>query len=65
MKIELIRDIPIDPKCGAVEGAIFDVIDEDPKGRGSLVYFIGDDGQKCAAYSYEYKVISKENNNGK
>ena len=59
MKIKLTCDLPIDPKCGAVEGAIFEVIEEGASGRLKILYFIGIDGQRCGAYYHECEVVEE------
>ena len=60
MKIKLTQDLPIDPNCGAVEGAVFEVLAIEDVGRGSMLYFIGVDGQRCGAYSREYEVVEED-----
>ena len=57
MKIKLLMDLPIDKNSGAFEGKIFDISETQTFDRKSMIYFTGDDGSRCAAYSYEYEII--------
>jgi len=55
MKIKLTEDLPIDEKHGCTKGRIFEATHIEQKGRDKRVYFVGDAGEECAAFSSEYE----------
>lgn len=56
-RIRLVVDLPFLPEHGALEGREFDA-DIEP-GRGHKAWFMGDAGEECAAWSWEYVVIGE------
>ncbi len=54
MKIEIIVEVPIDPKHGITKGRVFETVPKD--GRGQWV--IGDLGEKVKVHPHEYKQLT-------
>ena len=59
MKIKLLKDLPLEKKHGAFKDSVFEVIEKERR-RGSKVFFIGNAGEECATFSYEYEVVERE-----
>ena len=61
-KAKLIKNIPINPKHGAVKGAIFSIIRlKQGYGRGANIYVLmGDAGEEFSVYSREIEILEKE-----
>lgn len=55
-KIRLTRNIPIGKEHGATAGRVFDVV-QIKKGK---LFFRGDAGELCAAWSHEYEVVEEQ-----
>ena len=55
-RIRLTRNIPIGKEHGATVGRVFDVV-EIKKGK---LFFKGDAGVLCAAWSHEYEVLEEQ-----
>lgn len=52
--IELIMDVPIAKEAGAKKGRVFDCIDvTGDDGMPMRWWFIGDTGERCAAFKHE------------
>ena len=50
MYVKLLRNLPIAPEHGAVEGRVFPCIRYNEEGRVRKAWFMGDTGIECAAY---------------
>jgi len=62
VRIKLLCNLPIQSKHGAVKGREFDIIKTEKKARGPFpstrkYWFIGDAGEKCAAWGTEVEAI--------
>lgn len=55
-KIRLTRNIPIGKEHGATAGRVFDVV----RIKNGKLFFRGDAGELCAAWSHEYEVVEEE-----
>ncbi len=53
MKIELLVDLPITKDAGATKGRVFEVTDQERE----KMFFVGDNGDRCAAFAYEYEIV--------
>jgi len=65
VRIKLLCDLPIQSKHGAQKGREFDVIRTENLKRGPnpstrKYWFIGDTGEKCAAWGVEVEAIYKK-----
>lgn len=50
MFVRLLQDLPIDDATGAHEGRVFPCLRYDHSGRNAKAWFLGDDGNECAAF---------------
>ena len=55
-KLKLTIDLPIATEHGATKGREFEITRREG-GRNAKVFFIGDIGEECAAFSCEYERI--------
>lgn len=65
VRIKLLYTLPIQSKHGAVEGREFNVIKTENLERGPnpsthKYWFMGDAGEKCAAWGHEVQAIFKD-----
>lgn len=58
MKIKLTKDLAIDPIHGCNKDRVFEVTEEHA-GRGRKVCFVGDNGERCCAFSDEYELVQE------
>lgn len=54
MKIRLIENLPIAQEHGCKAGCEFEVVKQEEFRRNRKVFFRGDTGELCAAFSHEY-----------
>ena len=55
-RMKLIIDLPIAKEHGATKGREFEITRREA-GRDAKVFFVGDAGEECAAFSREYVRI--------
>lgn len=55
-KIRLTKNLPIGTEHGALAGRVFDVVGT----RNGKLFFKGDAGELCAAWSHEYEFVEEQ-----